>query len=434
MSDPDVICYLFPAGENDALRSVFNMEQNVARCLSLTDGARKELSWWPLERAFRDEPCLKFTFSNQPKTRKGLVVGRCPDADLVLPDIDGVSRYHFAITFDDDNRLIIRDLNSTCGTQVIYKDEDAMPRVGIDWDALGPGLLQSTGPVIKVTWGLQFKLVVPNHDTGSQAYLDKVARFRLGTASSEGLFDDMRPSEAEKRRTYQGPTLWKKRLGGGAFGEVFYAFNVTTREEFALKRPRAGREYDARAWHKEAQIMKNISHVSEMQTIKRLSRNRRTTVLTPARNPSSSLSTHCSMTNRSCTLSTSQEDPWKTTWRTRPTSTTKASPSRSFRASSISTAWRFLPHTAISSRRMSWCSIGAATASASNSLTLGCQNSQSISRLTVVRLCMQRLRSTRGATARWPTYGPLGCSSSGSSAVAYLDTEIRCLPWLGPSR
>lgn len=68
------------------------------------------------------EACMRLTFDCTPKTRDGLRVGRGSDAELRLPELPGVSAYHFALTFDADYRLIVRDLGSKCGTTVIYDD------------------------------------------------------------------------------------------------------------------------------------------------------------------------------------------------------------------------------------------------------------------------------------------------------------------------
>jgi hypothetical protein len=294
MYDTDIIAYLFPAegkGRKGAVTAI-HMEENTA-CLvpaqrhnrfyceprETHDRFVREATEQPEEDgAQEDGPCLKLTFSNPPKTRQGLVAGRCPNADVVLPELKGVSWYHFALTFDKDNCLIVRDLNSTVGTRVIYDTEKGTRGHGIDWSARGPGLIQGKAPVIKIIGDLQFKLVVPDHDTRSKTYLDNVARFREGTAAAENLFDDIKllsrvpteiPTPVGEADTpgvqTPGPILWKRRLGQGTFAVVYYAWDVTTRQEYALKEPRPGQTFDVKIWRKEAKIMEGIAHVSDSQ-------------------------------------------------------------------------------------------------------------------------------------------------------------------------
>ncbi|KAL8931805.1 MAG: hypothetical protein Q9216_007066 [Gyalolechia sp. 2 TL-2023] len=291
MYDPDVIAYLFPVkgkGRQGAINTIY-MKENAARFGSA--GQQDDFPSQPAETLARsvreateqpeeddaqeDEPYLILTFSSPPKTPLGYLAGRCPDSDLVLTKYKGVSWYHFALTFDDDNCLIVRDLDSTVGTRVIYDTEDGERGHGIAWSARGPGLVNGKPPVIKVVGDLQFKLVVPNHDTSSKTYLDNVARFRQGTAATEDLFHGLKllspvktelPTPMGEAETpgvqAPGSILWKKMLGQGSFAVVHYAWDVTTRQEYALKEPRPGK-FDRQSWRKEVEIMKGISHVSE---------------------------------------------------------------------------------------------------------------------------------------------------------------------------
>lgn len=179
--------------------------------------------------------------------------------------------YHFALTFDKQKCLIVKDLNTTVGIRVIYDGEKGQRGHGVSWSARGPRLAQNKVPVIKIVGELQFKLVVPNHDVTSQTYLDNVAQFLQGTASVEDVFPDLKiidrtqtelptPGEAlTPSEQIPGPILWKRKIGQGNFGMVSYAWDVTSRAEYALKEPLPGNRGD---WKREADIMKNISHVS----------------------------------------------------------------------------------------------------------------------------------------------------------------------------
>ncbi len=130
MDDPDVIAYLFAADgvtRNRALDVIY-MVENKEHFLPPqqrsgdTDPASREedLDRWereatePPNETERDAfpnhgPCLVFCFSKPPKTRKGVVGGRSLNADIVMPTLKSISRYHFALTFDNKNLLVVRD-------------------------------------------------------------------------------------------------------------------------------------------------------------------------------------------------------------------------------------------------------------------------------------------------------------------------------------
>lgn len=288
MSDDDTIAYLLPAegkGRENALAAIC-MSHNAAFFVpgrsqnnlqpepreAYSRSAREATEQPEEDDAQSDEPRLRFTFSNPPKTREGLVAGYSSAADILLP-FKGVSWHHFALTFDAQNRLVVRDLNSTMGTRVVYDDQDGAPGRGMDWSACPPPLAKAKVPVVKVLESLQFRLIEPHRDTRSKAYLDNVARFREGTGATEDLFQDIKllsrvptelPTPTEKARQFApGTVYWKKELGRGAFGTVYYIWDATTRDEFALKEPRSDKSFNEEVWRKEAEILKGISHVSD---------------------------------------------------------------------------------------------------------------------------------------------------------------------------
>ncbi|KAL8945000.1 MAG: hypothetical protein Q9211_000390 [Gyalolechia sp. 1 TL-2023] len=287
MYDPDLIACLYPVEGQGVWGATETIEHRLNHSRFAPPRPRGKLLKPVPENKERSEseeteipeqmddcerwPCLMLRFSNPPKTHQGLVAGRSPQADIVLPDSIGVSWYHFTLTFDEQKLLIIRDLNSTVGTRVIYDSEEGKPGHGVDWSARGPGLTKGKAPVIKVIDELQFKIVVANHDVTSQIYLDNVAQFLRGAAATDDLFSDLKiksrmrtelptPACASHTRPAQipGPTLWKKQLGRGSFGVVTYAWDVTSREEYALKEPLL--ETGGGDWETEAAIMKFISH------------------------------------------------------------------------------------------------------------------------------------------------------------------------------
>lgn len=117
---------------------------------------------------------------------------------------------------------------------------------------------------------VQFQIITLYHNVLLPAYVDRVARFRNGTATSEGLFDDLGvPNHPETERPTgvhtpgTGAIYLKKRVGEGGYGVVDYFWNVSTGEEYALKKPskKARRKgmVNADAWRHEAFIMGLIS-------------------------------------------------------------------------------------------------------------------------------------------------------------------------------
>ena len=297
--DPDVVAYLYPVeekGRTGALNTIQKLENAAhlvsARCQDdsphlkeTLDRSIREPTEQPEESDIQtSDPYLKFTFSDPPKTSLGFVAGRAPQSDLLLAKYKGVSWYHFALTFEDKNELVVKDLNSTVGTRVIYDNEDGERGHGISWSTRGPSLVKGKAPTIKIVGDLQFRIVVPAHDTSSKTYLDNVARFRLGTAPAEDLFRDLQL--ARVKTELATPTegaytpgagtsnsiFWKKELGKGVFAVVYYAFDVTTQEEYALKEPLTER-FDSKMWLKEYKLMRDISHVSQnmiRNTLKRV--------------------------------------------------------------------------------------------------------------------------------------------------------------------
>jgi hypothetical protein len=100
------------------------------------------------------EGCIKVTFDQIPKTRFGLRTGRSGDAELPLANLPAVGFYHFALTFDDDYRLVIRDLGSTCGTAVIYGHTERGRWSKFDWIVGGSDFLDIIFGVVSAPPGL----------------------------------------------------------------------------------------------------------------------------------------------------------------------------------------------------------------------------------------------------------------------------------------
>lgn len=141
--------------------------------------------------------------------------------------------------------------------------------------------------IIKIHKTVQFEIVAFEHDIDSQSYIDKVERFCQGSATAEGLLDDLniplRPDTQFATGAHtpgEGPIYLREMIGQGGFGVVTYYWDVSTGHEIVVKRPRddmvrmflrkgvnsAKTEAalaDARGkWRREANNMKNLIHVS----------------------------------------------------------------------------------------------------------------------------------------------------------------------------
>ena len=226
------------------------------------------------------EPCIKVTFDHIPKTRIGLKVGRSEEAEFRLEPLPGVGFYHFALTFDDNYCLIVRDLGSTCGTTVIYDQDERGRWSKFDWIVGGSDYLKGVSSiVVKVSQSLQFQLVIPQHNVLSKSYRDKVDRFRAGTANPDhlldlghvGLLSRVRtevPSGVGTPSSRPRDVTTRSEIGKGAFAIVYLVWNVSTGEQYALKEPAdpTSKLFNGAQWEREEVIMTRIDHVSPAKT------------------------------------------------------------------------------------------------------------------------------------------------------------------------
>lgn len=220
---------------------------------------------------------LVVRWSQGARTSVGVVGGCAANADLCFQKIPGISRYHFAITFDDRNRPIVRDLGSTCGTKVTYDGEKRQRVSSFDWPLDGPSIANGNSVILNVTDSVQFKVILPDHDYTSPEHVEKVKRFRMGRADPTDLFASTiiqsgqgtrfpsghrTPSEGSRAR----PILYKKSLGKGSFGSVTYVWDLSTREQYVVKQPLdkhvRSSTYNEEDWRREAKIMESVKHVS----------------------------------------------------------------------------------------------------------------------------------------------------------------------------
>ncbi|KAL2758158.1 hypothetical protein ACRALDRAFT_1092158 [Sodiomyces alcalophilus JCM 7366] len=215
-------------------------------------------------------PCIELKFSRIPRTDRGIVFGSSPNSDVVLP-YEGVSGCHFSITFEDTNNLIVKDWGSLMGTEVTYNGQGNGKRRKFQWIVAGHRALSGMNDIVVIVQDvISFQIVVAGYDTRSQECAKKVRLFRQGKATAEDLFGDLELVGETRRPTGThtpgtGPIYLKKTLGEGSFGVVTRYWNVSTGEEFAVKKPSAqvvrSRSVNKTAWMNEARVMKQVSHV-----------------------------------------------------------------------------------------------------------------------------------------------------------------------------
>ncbi|KAK3336978.1 kinase-like domain-containing protein [Cercophora scortea] len=293
MADTDLIACLYPFVDlytdggkaKKAIEAKANATRHAPARLTETETEQPQLSRrsresTPLEQprkkgvpAYFHHPAVELRFSHGPKTPYGFVFGHNSNSDVVLKcGIQSVSAHHFALTFDDHYRPIVKDLGSLNGTEVTYDDQGQGWRSDFVWIIGGHRVPSGKKTiVITINENLKFQMVVAHHDITSPQYIDNVNRFRQGTANAEnllGLLDLRRRPQTERasgtHTPGNGPIVLKKKLGEGSFGVVTHLWNVSTADECALKKPskRAIREkmVEVDAWRKEAHIMGRVSH------------------------------------------------------------------------------------------------------------------------------------------------------------------------------
>ncbi len=234
----------------------------------------------PEGRTLDDDPSYRVTFSSGTKTRMGFVVGSHPQCDFVVVSDGSVSAYHLAFQFDEEYRLVVKDLSSTRGTFVAYGEDKAAYgenkaglRVGTGCILGGCRFTDDKAIVVNLADYSQLLIKIPRRDISSPEYRNKVDRFRQGTnASPEALLvrdlqiksrvATAQPSNAATPLKERDMKILVSHLGQGNFATVSHYWNAETGKEFVEKTPRNLDDYARRVWEEEANILRQIRHVS----------------------------------------------------------------------------------------------------------------------------------------------------------------------------
>lgn len=233
---------------------------------------------FPRRHVYND--ALELRFDHARKHRRGFLVGRAPDCDVVLPSfqrLGGTSRYQCLITLGDDGSLIIQDLRSPeegkPGTMVEYDGEGGFQRRGFTWILSSSELAhQSTKIVVSFHRHLKFEIVVPVYDHASPWCAERIAKFHdsfvaenkgQGVESPDFSLASNHAADAEATRDSglgaNSILIRRRELGRGAQAVVSYAWDVSTGAEYAAKDP-----MDGRFWprlREEARLLNEARHV-----------------------------------------------------------------------------------------------------------------------------------------------------------------------------
>ncbi|KAH0596990.1 hypothetical protein MHUMG1_05298 [Metarhizium humberi] len=231
-------------------------------------------------------PFIEIRFSKIPRSSHGVIFGRNKKSDVLLPDIKGLSSFHFSLTFDEQKRLIVKDLGSLIGTEVTYDTEGGGARRNFSWIIGGDRrALRAQNVVINIREKVQFQIVAIKHNIKSPSYIDNVEKFCQGSVTAEGLLDDLnlplRPDTQFATGAHtpgECPIYLKKEIGKGGFGIATYCWDVSTGHETVIKTPRedtiqrflrrgvnsvkseAALAHDRGLWKREANNMKKLIH------------------------------------------------------------------------------------------------------------------------------------------------------------------------------
>lgn len=280
--DTDLIAYLYAY---DGSRVVTEM---IRHCLD--ESGQAHLEEEPYHRGSRESTAapespsepppmrLELRFSSGPRTRAGFVFGAAKSCDFVLRR-NAISNVHFAITFDECDRLIVRDLGSRNGTTVEYDGHGGKNRVGFQWIIGGADEVQNRAITVRPRRDIAL-LVDVNPFRLDVAHAERVALFRQGTANPDELLAgfDLSRRRTAVVSTAQTPVptwilLTIEELGAGGFGRVERMWDVSTGRYYARKTPLRrlgngpGDKERLRRWRREIDNMHALDHVSTLRQL-----------------------------------------------------------------------------------------------------------------------------------------------------------------------
>ncbi|KKZ64590.1 hypothetical protein EMCG_09486 [[Emmonsia] crescens] len=286
MEDPNLIAWLYPYDrsphainaitdpDNSSLHFPPMLQKDAAPSLQSRESTPEREDNNEEHLNYLYDEGLQLTFSNRPKGDKGFCLGRDKEkCDIFLPDKqrrDGISACHCYFTFDNQNRLILRDESSN-GTIVAYDKKGAERRRNFTWILGGHSVPDEIKEItIQFHRSLQFQIVVPKAWKDPDQYSANIKQFRQQMNASDDLYlgklgirsgHTTAPLSQVQTPTPDPILLEQKVLGSGSFGVVTHHWDVSTGVEYACKKPLGTlNKKMQQSWEKEVRIMGRITH------------------------------------------------------------------------------------------------------------------------------------------------------------------------------
>ncbi|KAI0595524.1 kinase-like domain-containing protein [Biscogniauxia sp. FL1348] len=186
--------------------------------------------------------------------------------------------------FDANQQLIYRDLGSEWGSRVRYfkVGEDWCGREewrsGFKWIIGGHKALQEE-QTVAIQFGAAFEIhvIVHHKDFSDSTFKENIQIFceAMAVKRSQNLVLNIQTPVAEPLPSTHivgtGPVTMMRLLGSGAYGNVTYSWNVSTGDEYAIKRPsseaRRNNPSNIEDWKREASILRKLSHPHIMKLL-----------------------------------------------------------------------------------------------------------------------------------------------------------------------
>ncbi|KAI1492888.1 kinase-like domain-containing protein [Biscogniauxia mediterranea] len=277
MEDPKIIASIYITTEPSQKTDLEATETNLPQHLS--SHSHHSTPKLPQPNSATPEATLhQITFETIPRTDIGIIFGCSDNCDVVLPRKKGVAYHHGVLTFNANRQLIYRDLGSEWGSRVRYLKATKYWysrkewRSGFHWIIGGHKALEdSQAVIIEVGPSLEIQIIVHHKDFSDSAFTETMQRFRKDIADNRAqhlVLNLQSPVTEPIPSTHiigTGPVTMNRLLGSGTYGNVSYSWNVSTGDEYAIKRPsleakgRRDRSY-IEDWKSEAGILRKLSH------------------------------------------------------------------------------------------------------------------------------------------------------------------------------
>ncbi|CAH0042792.1 unnamed protein product [Clonostachys rhizophaga] len=211
--------------------------------------------------------CIAVKHDSVPDSSKGITFGSHQNCGVVLPKHDSISKFHFSLTFDDQDRLIIRD-HSINGTEVKYGEQGAGLRSKRQWILNDPKLPSEFRPGV-ISFDVSVRLMM----SAEELYKKVVDRFRSSCEEKEGVADYMlrmgvNPTVVE--RDPDDADIWLHwEVAEGTSASITRCWNTENGLEKVVKTRH--NDCDQRRWSQQVNFMRTLQHHHHVINIQRFS-------------------------------------------------------------------------------------------------------------------------------------------------------------------